>query len=231
MRQSIIYFNEVSMSDFYKKPHYNADDLDDLSNYERLDFGGESPIDISNSEKVRKAAAREQETSIIFELFGYIKLLIIAIIVALLVNNFIIVNAEVPTGSMNNTIMEGDRLIGFRFSYIFSSPKRGDIIIFKYPDDEKQNYVKRIIGVPYDTVVVKNGTVYVNNIPLDEPYLKEEMRGSFGPYILSENQYFVMGDNRNDSKDSRYWINTYVSKEQIIAKAIFKYYKEIKILK
>lgn len=219
------------MSDYYKRSHFNEEDLEDLSNYARLDFGNEAPIDISNSEKIKKAVAKEQETSILFELWGYIKLLAIAIVAALLINNFVIVNAEVPTGSMNNTIMEGDRLIGFRFSYLFSLPKRGDIIIFKYPDDETQNYVKRVIGIPYDTVEIKNGVVYVNNSAIDEPYLKEPMRGNFGPYILSEDQYFVMGDNRNDSKDSRYWYNTYVSSDQIIAKAIFKYYKEFKFLK
>lgn len=219
------------MSDYYKRSRLNENDLEDLSNYARLDFGHEAPIDISNSESVKKAVAREQETSILHELWGYIKLLAIAIIAALIVNNFIIVNAEVPTGSMNNTIMEGDRLIGLRLSYVFSLPKRGDIIIFRYPDDETQNYVKRIIGIPHDTVEVKNGVVYVNNSAIDEPYLKEPMRGNFGPYILGEDQYFVMGDNRNDSKDSRYWINTYVNSDQIIAKAIFKYYKEIKFLK
>lgn len=219
------------MSDYYKKSRYNEEDLDDLSNYAKLDFGHEAPIDISNSETVKKAVAREQETTVLYELLGYIKLLAIAIVVALLVNRFIIVNAEVPTGSMNNTIMEGDRLIGFRLAYFFSNPKRGDIIIFKYPDDETQNYVKRVIGVPYDTVEVKNGVVYVNNSALDEPYLKEPMRGNFGPYILGEDQYFVMGDNRNDSKDSRYWINTYVNSSQIIAKAVFKYYNHFEILK
>lgn len=220
------------MNIYNKRQHYDDDDLEDLSNYAKLErFGQEAPVDNSESEELKKAAAKEQETSIFFELLSYIKLLVIAMIVAFLVNNFIIVNAEVPTGSMNNTIMEGDRLIGFRLAYLFSSPQRGDIIIFKYPDDETQNYVKRVIGTPYDTVEIKNGIVYVNNTEIDEPYLKEEMRGSFGPYILGEDEYFVMGDNRNDSKDSRYWINTYVHSDQIIAKAVFKYYKKIELLK
>ena len=72
---------------------------------------------------------------------------------------YIIVNAEVPTGSMKNTIMEGDRLIGFRLSYLFSKPERGDVIIFKYPDDEKQNFVKRVIGIPGDVVQIIHGKV------------------------------------------------------------------------
>lgn len=217
------------MNVYNKKSHYDDDDLEDLSNYSRLEMFGENPVD--HSDKLKDAAAKEQETTIMHELFSYLKLLAIAVVVALIVNNFIIVNAEVPTGSMNNTIMEGDRLIGFRLSYLFSKPKRGDIIIFKYPDDETQNFVKRVIGVPYDTIEIEDGVVYVNNTAIDEPYLKEKMIGSFGPYILGEDEYFVMGDNRNDSKDSRFWYNTYVNSDQIIAKAIFKYYKSFEFLK
>ncbi len=219
------------MNIYNKKSHYDDDDLEDLSNYSKLQMFGENPVDDSDSDKLKKAAAKEQKTTILYELFSYVKLLALAICIALIVNNFIIVNIEVPTGSMNNTIMEGDRLIGFRLAYIFSAPKRGDIIIFKYPDDETQNFIKRVIGTPYDTVEIKNGVVYVNNSAIDEPYLKEEMTGSFGPYILGKDEYFVMGDNRNDSKDSRFWNNTYVHRDQIIAKAIFKYYKNFSFMK
>lgn len=220
------------MNIYNKRQHYDNDDLEDLSNYARLErFGQEAPIDDSRSEKLKAAAAKEQETTILYELLSYIKLLAIAIVVALIVNNFIIVNAEVPTGSMNNTIMEGDRLIGFRLAYLFSSPKRGDIIIFKYPDDETENFVKRVIGVPHDTVLIENGIVYVNSEQIDEPYLKETMHGNWGPYVLGDDEYFVMGDNRNDSKDSRFWYHTYVNSDQIIAKALFKYYKNFEFLK
>ena len=89
--------------------------------------------------------------------------------VALFLNGFIIVNARVTSGSMENTIMTGDRVLGLRFSYWFSEPQQGDIVIFKYPDNETQNYIKRIIGLPGDSVEIVEGLVYVNGenaIPL-----------------------------------------------------------------
>lgn len=89
------------------------------------------------------------------EAFSFFKIVAFAAIFALIFTNFIIINAEVPSGSMRDTIWEGDRLFGFRLSYKFSEPERGDIIIFKFPDDESQNYVKRIIGLPNDIVQIK----------------------------------------------------------------------------
>lgn len=175
---------------------------------------------------------KEDEDRTIFqELMGYVKILIVAAVLALLINNFVIINASVPTGSMIHTIMKGDRLIGFRLAYIFSAPKRGDVIIFKYPDDTTQKFVKRVIGLPGDVVEIKREDdgvkVYVNGTILSEPYLHEEMYASKDyTFIVPADSYFVMGDNRNDSKDSRYWINTYVPKDYILAKAVFKYYSK-----
>ena len=98
-------------------------------------------------------------------------------------------------------------------------------VVFKFPDDESHVFVKRIIGIPGDIVEIKNDTVYVNGEQLEEPYLKEPM--SLGQNMVFEvpaDSYFVMGDNRNISNDARYWNNTYVKKEQIIGKAMVKYY-------
>ncbi len=147
-------------------------------------------------------------------------------IIAFVFTQYIIVNAEVPTGSMKNTIMEHDRLIGFRLAYLFDEPERGDVVIFKYPDNEEQNYVKRIIGTPGDVVQIKSGHVYVNGEELSEDYLKEPMAESETEetYVVPEGHYFMMGDNRNSSLDSRYWKNTYVAKDKILAKVIFRYY-------
>lgn len=215
------------MNVYNKKGYYDDDDLEDLSNYDRLQrFGHEEATDDSNSERIKEAVKREQETTVFQELLSYIKLLFIAAVIALIINKFVIVNAEVPTGSMLNTIMIGDRLIGFRLAYLFSKPERGDVVIFKYPDDESQNFVKRLIGLPNETVEIRNGIVYVNSTPLDEPYLREPMIGSWGPYILGEDEYFFLGDNRNDSKDSRFWTHTYVNKKQILAKAVFVYFSD-----
>ena len=96
----------------------------------------------------------EQEPSDKNELFHWILTLAIAVIIALCVNRFVLVNAEIPSGSMENTIMTGDRVFGNRLAYIFGEPKRFDIIIFRYPDDEKQLFIKRIIGLPGETVEI-----------------------------------------------------------------------------
>lgn len=124
--------------------------------------------------------------------------------------------------------MPGDDLFGFRLAYQFSEPKRGDIIIFKYPDDEEEKYVKRIIGLPGETVRISNAKVYIDDseTPLQEEYLKDEWTVATGPFEFQvpEGCYFVMGDNRNDSWDARYWDNTYVAREKIIGKAEWVYF-------
>lgn len=156
----------------------------------------------------------------------WVRVILIAVAIALLINFFVIVNSVVPTGSMEDTIMPGARMIGLRLSYIFNDPQRGDIIIFKNPDDTSENYVKRIIGLPGDTVEVISGQTYVNGEEIPEPYLKEEVLDQdFGPYEVPEKSYFVMGDNRNNSKDSRYWSTTnYVPRNYILGKALLVYF-------
>jgi signal peptidase I len=113
-------------------------------------------------------------------------------------------------------------------SYLISEPERGDIVIFKFPDDESQKFIKRIIGLPGEKVVIEDGKIYINDaeVPLEETYLKEEWVVGTGPYEFNvpEGCYFVMGDNRNDSNDARFWDNTYVTAAEIIGKAEFIYY-------
>ena len=124
--------------------------------------------------------------------------------------------------------MPKDRVIGNRLAYHFSEPERGDIIIFKYPDDERQLYVKRIIGLPGETVTIEDAKVYIGEeeILLEEPYLKDEWKIDNDGYSfeIPEGSYLVLGDNRNNSKDSRYWENTYVTEEKILGKAVFRYW-------
>ena len=162
----------------------------------------------------------EQEPSDKNELFHWILTLAIAVIIALCVNRFVLVNAEIPSGSMENTIMTGDRVFGNRLAYIFGEPKRFDIIIFRYPDDEKQLFIKRIIGLPGETVEIHDGQIFIDGskTPLKDVTTKEFMQGSFGPYTVPDNCYFVMGDNRNNSKDSRYWEHTFVTDDEIVEK-------------
>ncbi len=166
------------------------------------------------------------------EIISWIKTIAMAVVIAVLINSFVIVNATVPTGSMENTIMPGDRIIALRLTYYVSSPERGDIVVFRYPDDESVLYVKRVIGLPGETVEVKDGEVYINNsdTPLDDSFVKEQPLGDFGPYEVPEDCYFMMGDNRNNSQDSRYWVNKYVEKDKILGKVYFKYYKGFEFL-
>ena len=132
------------------------------------------------------------------EILSWIKTIILAVLLAFVVDTVFIVNATVPTGSMENTIMAGDRILALRTSYWFSDPERGDVVVFEDPDDPtgKTLYVKRIIGVGGDTVEVQDGEVLVNGQVQDEPYIKEITEGDFGPYHVPEGCYFMMGDNR-----------------------------------
>lgn len=161
--------------------------------------------------------------SIIKEIVTWIVMIIGCLLMAKFINSFIIVNARVPSASMENTIMTNDRLMANRLAYNFSDPEMGDIIVFIAPDEPEKLFVKRIIGTPGDTVEIIDGTLYVNSEAIDEPYLKEPMYGSYGPYVVPEDNYFMLGDNRNNSLDSRYWFNTYVPEDTILGKAMFTY--------
>ncbi len=165
------------------------------------------------------------------EIFSYVIILAIAVVAAFAINRFVLLNAHVPSTSMVPTINVDDRLIGFRLAYLFSEPERGDIIMFKYPDDESQIFIKRIIGVPGDTAEIKDDQLYINSELIEEGYIAEPMMGNYGPYDVPDDSYFVMGDNRNVSDDARFWNNTYVARNKILAKALFRYYPSIKSLK
>ena len=125
------------------------------------------------------------------------------------------------------------RVHGNRLAYLFDDPERFDIVVFKYPDDESQLFVKRVIGLPGETVEIKDGKVYINGsqTPLDDSFTPETPTGDYGPYVVPEGSYFMLGDNRNHSGDSRFWKQPYVEKEKIVGKAIFRYFPGIKILK
>ena len=166
-------------------------------------------------------------------------MIILVVVIVTVVNNIVLINAKIPSPSMEKTIMTGDRVFGFRLAYginidffghnytkKFRDPERFDIVIFKYPDDESKLYIKRVIGLPGEKVQILDGKVYINgsDTPLDEPYLPEPMEGSYGPYEVPEGCYFMMGDNRNNSLDARFWDNKFVAKNKIVAKVLFCYY-------
>lgn len=162
------------------------------------------------------------------EIKSFVFTLLMTLAVVLAIKNFVIINAKVPTGSMENTIMPGDNILGFRLAYMLEEPERGDVIFFYFPDDETQKYVKRIIGLPGEKITILDGEIYIDDseVPLEEEYLKEEWTRGTGPYIFEvpEGSYFCLGDNRNRSADAREWNNPYVTKEKIIGKAMFTYF-------
>ena len=183
----------------------------------------------TEEEQIREKIERKEKVRDIGkEILSWAGYFIAAILIAFVLKTYIIINATVPTGSMESTIMPDDDIFGLRLSYINSTPERGDIIIFKFPDNENERYVKRVIGLPGEKVTIKEGQVFINEStePLKEEYIKEEWTNAAGPYEFEvpEGCYFVMGDNRNNSYDSRYWTNTYVKEEQIIGKALWIYY-------
>lgn len=173
-----------------------------------------------------KKEKKEEPFDLKKEILSYIFMLGTVIILVLVLNEFIVVNARIPTASMENTIMTGEQIFGNRLAYTFGLPERYDIIIFKFPDDESSLYIKRVIGMPGETVEIIDGKVYIDgsDTPLDDSFCPETPLGSFGPYYVPEGHYFVMGDNRNHSNDSRYWINKYVSTDKILGKAFFRYW-------
>lgn len=160
------------------------------------------------------------------EIFEYLKIILVVGVIVLIINNVFIINARIPSESMENTIMKGDQLFGNRLAYKDKDPQRYDIVIFKYPDNPKQLFIKRVIGLPGETVRIEDGEVYINDdpTPLDDSFLPEEMEGDYGPYEVPEGCYFMLGDNRNWSNDSRFWSNTYVRRDQILAKAAVRYW-------
>lgn len=174
-------------------------------------------------------------------IFEYVKVILIGALIAVILCNFVIINAEVPTGSMIPTIEVKDRLIGLRLTYYFKSPERGDVVIFKCPepgDNYDKLYVKRVIGLPGETIEIKEGTVWITTtdgecFELEEDYLNEipdsDTRINNTEYVIPEGEYFMMGDNRNHSEDSRFWGT--VEEDRILAKVIFRYYPDFEVIR
>jgi len=106
--------------------------------------------------------------------------------------------------------------------WLFGGPQRGDVVVFEYPRDPSQDYIKRVIGLPGETVEVKSGVVYVDNKPLNEPYIKEPPFSAYGPVKVPQDSLFVMGDNRNGSSDSRAW--GFLPIDRVIGKAMIVYW-------
>ena len=176
---------------------------------------------------MKKTSKTEKTENFWKEVLSWIEVFAAAAVIAFCINHFIIANSTVPTGSMEPTIMAGDRVFGSRLAYNNADPQRGDIVIFKWPDNESVYFVKRIIGLPGETVDIINGKVYINGseTPLEENYLAVEQNPEQPMHFeVPEGAYFMLGDNRNYSQDARYWNNTYVYRDKIIAKVLVRYW-------
>ncbi len=174
----------------------------------------------------------------------YIESIVIAVVMAMIIKAFFIQAFKIPSGSMIPTLKIGDHILVNKFIYgtkipftdriiiPFKTPNRGDIIVFKYPDDESKDFIKRVIGLPGDTLEIKEKRVFINGKMLDESYPEHgdpviypygiQPRDNFGPIVVPEGSYFCMGDNRDFSLDSRYW--GFVKLNKIKGKAFIIYW-------
>ena len=145
----------------------------------------------------------------------YTEAFLVAILLALVIRTFVVQAFKIPSGSMLPTLQIGDHLLVNKFLYLFTDTQRGDIIVFKFPQDEGRDFIKRVIALPGDKVEVRGKRVYVNDKPVQESYavhLDPSMqenphspRDNFSPVKVPAGQLFMMGDNRDYSMDSRFW--------------------------
>lgn len=137
------------------------------------------------------------------EIKDFFQSIIIAGILAFLIITFIAQSFVVDGSSMYPTLHDGERLFVNKLIYRFHPPERFDVIVFTPQGQPKSKFIKRVIGLPGETVMIRNGITYIDGEPLKEDFLHEKMIGDYGPYYVGENEVFVMGDNRNNSSDSR----------------------------
>ena len=193
------------------------------------------PADAVEPKRRRKSIVRE-----------YAEAIAIAVLLALVIRSLVVQAFTIPSGSMMDTLLVGDYILVNKFLYgpelpltelhlpSLRDPKRGDIIVFKYPQDEKRDFIKRIVATPGERVQIRGHQVLVNGKPLVEPYTKFSDSGVRGgdafcgyaygcePTIVPPDSYFVMGDNRDNSQDSRYW--GFVKRDKIKGKAFLIYW-------
>jgi signal peptidase I len=154
-----------------------------------------------------------------------ISVIIIAFVLAMILRNYVIEGREIPTGSMLPTVQLNDRVWVNRFIYRFQEPQRGDVVMFKPPETIKSAtpYLKRVIGLPGETVEMKNQKVYINGRALVEPYVAEPLDYEYGPVVVPNDCILVLGDNRNNSYDSHEW-NAWLTEDRLMGKAIAVYW-------
>ena len=202
-----------------KKKHTELEDFLDLDEIDDLE---EIELDIVDLDKEK---VEEKEFSWVREIISTAVYLLAVVAVTFLFVQFVGQRTHVNGDSMNVTLEDGDNLIVDKLSYRFSEPERYDIIVFPYQYEENTYYIKRIIGLPGETVQIIDGYVYINDELLEESYGKEVMQysGVAGdPIELGDDEYFVLGDNRNNSSDSRDPSVGNIKEDQIIGKAFIR---------
>jgi signal peptidase I len=177
----------------------------------------------------------------------YFESIVIAVIMALFIRTFVVQAFKIPTGSMEPNLLIGDHLLVNKFVFAPGSferallptrdIRRGDIVVFKYPEDPERDFIKRVIGLPGDIVELRDRRVYINGKPVDEPYAhylprpadaslheatSEDVREVYGPVAVPADGYFMMGDNRDNSQDSRYW--GFLPRDYVKGRALFIYW-------
>lgn len=171
----------------------------------------------------------------------WIESIIVAFVLAMIIRAFVIQAFKIPTGSMRPTLLEGDIILVNKFIYgakvpfidfrlpALTQPKRGDVVVFIYPENPKKDFIKRLVGVGGDKVMIKNGTLYINDKPITDELFAQIYyynRGDFGregeAIIVPKDSFFVLGDNSASSQDSRYW--GFVPKKNILGKAMIIYW-------
>nr|WP_326520799.1 signal peptidase I [Leptothoe spongobia] len=154
----------------------------------------------------------------------------LSVVLALGIRQFVAEARYIPTGSMEPTLQVNDRLVVEKISYHLTVPKRGDIVVFWPPEEitpagkPRNAFIKRVIGLPGDTVEVANGKVLINDEPIDEKYIKSPPNYPWGPTTVPEGNYLVFGDNRNNSVDSHAWPRPFLPEDQIIGKAVVRFW-------
>jgi signal peptidase I len=179
----------------------------------------------------------------------YFESIVVAVILALFIRTFVVQAFKIPTGSMEENLLIGDHLLVNKFVYgptatpledrvlPIGDISRGDVIVFKYPVEPDRDFIKRVIGLPGETVEVRDRKVYINGAPIDEPYVhyllpasssdyhevtSYDVRDRYGPVMVPADHYFMMGDNRDNSLDSRYW--GFLPRELVKGKALVIYW-------
>jgi signal peptidase I len=179
-----------------------------------------------NDQGASEVETKEQtkEFKPVLELRSWFRDIFFAFAIAIFIVVFVVQPVKVEGTSMQPRLVDQERIFVNRFIYRFQNIRRGDVIVFWYPKDRSKSFIKRVLGIPGDEVEIRNGSVYVNGARISEPYLKREFQDykSFGKAIVPAGQYFVLGDHRNSSNDSRSW--GFVAQNLIYGKAVFSYW-------